>query len=105
MKEQQAEALRAQSSVFQQEIAKQKDEIQRLCDHENDYKQYAEFELNVKDAIILTYKTRLELLQGNAKKMKAVLRVPRLTKQYHDMTRDHHLPEFDSIEKIYDRHY
>lgn len=77
---QQKEELRQVEAVHKEKAKRLEHEIRRLVDHENDYKRYAEAELKIKDAIIDTYVTRLELLSGNAKKMKAVLRIPRLTK-------------------------
>jgi len=77
---QQKEELRQVEAVHIEKAKRLEHEIRRLVDHENDYKRYAEAELKIKDAIIDTYVTRLELLSGNAKKMKAVLRIPRLTK-------------------------
>lgn len=37
--------------------------------------------------------------------MKACLRIPRLTKQYHDKTREERIPEFDAIADIYEKHF
>lgn len=48
---------------------------------------------------------KLKVLNSNSKKMRAVLRVPRMAKQFHDMTRIENLPEFECIEDIYNKHY
>ena len=37
--------------------------------------------------------------------MRAVLRIPRLTKLYHDMIRGEKMQEFASLDMVYERHY
>lgn len=37
--------------------------------------------------------------------MKAILRLPLLTKKYHDMIREQNMLEFDSLELIYAEHF
>lgn len=45
------------------------------------------------------------MFTANSKKMKAVLRLPRLCKQYHDLIREEKMPEFESLELVFNRHY
>jgi len=61
--------------------------------------------MKIKNTIIDKLEKRVKLFKDNARKMRAVLRVPRLTKQYQDMVREERIPEFDCIEKVYQRHF
>ena len=45
------------------------------------------------------------VLKTNNKMMKGVLRIPCLSKRYHDMIRDEHLPEFESLEYVFNNYY
>jgi hypothetical protein len=69
-------------------------EIFRLCDNSKWEKRYNEQELIVKDSIISNLKMQMKSMTGSTKKMRAVLRIPRMSKQFHDMTRIENLPEF-----------
>ena len=62
-------------------------------------------ELKVKDAVIKKMEKRAELFNLCTKKIKAVLRVPRLAKQFHDMMAEGKCGEFDCLEAVYDHHF
>lgn len=62
-------------------------------------------ELKVKDATIYKMEKRAEEFDKLTKKMKAVLRVPRLAKQFHDLMAEGKRGEFDCLEKVYDHHF
>lgn len=47
----------------------------------------------------------MKTLKANNKMMKGVLRVPCLTKKYHNMIRDENLPEFESLEFVFNNFY
>ena len=47
----------------------------------------------------------MQTLKANNKMMKGVLRIPCLSKRYHDMIRDEHLPEFESLEYVFNNYY
>ena len=46
-----------------------------------------------------------DLFKENARRMRAVLRVPRLTKLYHDLIRGENMHEFSSLDRIYEGHF
>ena len=105
MENQHLEDLREAEQVRIKETGALKEQIKSLVELDKDHRTYTEFELKTKDHIIEIYRKRVEILHDNAKKMKACLRIPRLTKQYHDMTRDEKIPEFEAIEEIYEKHF
>jgi len=41
----------------------------------------------------------------NSRMMKGVLRVPCLTKKYHDLIREEKMPEFESLEYVFNNYY
>lgn len=68
-------------------------------------KRFGRLELRVKNAIIEKLDERVCLFKTNATKMKAVLRIPRLTRHYHDLVRANALPEYDCLEQVYRDHF
>lgn len=48
---------------------------------------------------------RVSLYREGGKKMRAVLRIPRLCKQYHDMINDGAKDDFECLNEVYDRHF
>ena len=62
-------------------------------------------ELRVKDAIIAALEKRVDLFKANATRMRAVLRVPRLAREFHDLMAAGNLTEFACLADVYDRHY
>ena len=97
--------ITAKEGGIKERIAGLIEEIKRLCEVQSDQKEFAKMELKVKDAVIMKLERRLELFNDNSRKMKAVLRVPRLTKQFHDLMAPGNLAEFDCLERVYDHHY
>lgn len=57
-----------------------KTEIHRLCDNNKWEKKYNEWELRVKDEIINNLNHKVKVLGANSKKIRAVLRLPRMAK-------------------------
>ena len=57
-----------------------KGEIHRLCDMNKWEKRYNEWELRVKDEIINNLTHKCKVLGANSKKIRAVLRLPRMSK-------------------------
>jgi hypothetical protein len=97
--------MELQKIDYEGKMDRLKCEISRLCDVSKWEKRYNEWELRVKDEIIKNLEYKLKVLESNSKKMRAVLRVPRMSKQFHDMTRIENMPEFECIEEIYNKHY
>lgn len=97
--------MTAKEGGIKDRIAGLIEEIKRLCEVQSDQKEFGKMELKVKDAVISKLERRLELFTDNSRKMKAVLRVPRLTKQFHDLMAPGNLAEFDCLERVYDHHY
>ena len=64
-----------------------------------------EMEFTLKDHVQVKMEEKLDIYMQNAKKMKAVLRLPMLTKKYHDLVREQKMPEFESLELVYKHHY
>jgi len=80
-------------------------EIKRLNDVFDTYKECVGMEYQLKDAIIDKLDTSVTIFKENGRRMRAVLRVPRLTKQYHDMVRGEEMAEFACLDEVYERHY
>ena len=62
-------------------------------------------EIQVKDGVIKGLERRVELFKTNCKSMRAVLRVPRLAREFHDLMAEGRLSEFDCLTDVYERHY
>ena len=105
MKRQHEEALADTKSGVDDTLANLAGEIKRLIDIRQNREKIAKIELKIKDATIVNLENRLDLFTDNSKKMKAILRVPRLTKQFHDKLGEGKLSEFACLEKVYDHHY
>lgn len=94
-----------QAKNYEYKMDQLKTEIHRLCDVSKWEKIYNEWELKVKDATIENLIQRCKVLSAQTKMTRAVLRLPRMSKQFHDKTRIENLPEFDCIEEIYNKHF
>lgn len=79
--------------------------LQKELDRAQAFRQFVHLELSAKDAIIQKLEEQVELFKENVRRMRAVLRVPRLCTMYHDMIRRAEMPEFDCLDDIYERHY
>jgi len=62
-------------------------------------------EIQIKDGVIKNLEDRVELFKANCKSMRAVLRVPRLAREFHDLMAAGNLSEFDCLTDVYERHY
>jgi hypothetical protein len=62
-------------------------------------------ELAVKDGVIAALEGRVGLFQASATRMRAVLRVPRLAREFHSLMAGGQLEEFACLDDVYDRHY
>lgn len=80
MKSQHLRDLENTKGSIESTIDKLRFEIKRLIHVPRHREKYAQIELKVKDATIKALEKRLELFTDNSTKMKAILRVPRLTK-------------------------
>jgi len=105
MKKQHQEDLVKTKSGVEDTVANLTGEIKRLLQVRQSSAKYAKIELKIKDATIKNLENKLNLFTDNSKKMKAILRVPRLTKQFHDILAEGKLTEFACLSKVYDHHY
>jgi len=48
---------------------------------------------------------KCKLYREGGKKLRAVMRIPRLTRLYHDLIRRDGLDEFASLDQVYDLHF
>ena len=69
------------------------------------YRAFTTHEYDVMKRIGQKYKAMLELFTDNSQKMRAILRVPRLTKQFQDQCREEGMPEYKALDKIYAEHF
>ena len=97
--------IRGIKAGHEKQIHNLKFEIKRLNDVFDTYKECVAVEYKLKDAIIDKLDTSVTIFKENGRRMRAVLRVPRLTKQYHDMVRGEEMAEFACLDEVYERHY
>lgn len=72
--------MELQALDYEYKMDKLKTEIHRLCDNNKWEKKYNEWELRVKDEIINNLNHKVKMLRANSKKIRAVLRLPRMAK-------------------------
>ena len=73
---------------YEEKVGNLKFEIKRLNDVFDTFKEYTSHEYRLKDVILEKLENQALVFKENARRMRAVLRVPRLTKLYHDMIRE-----------------
>ena len=110
------EELRAKKAEFEVKYARQarrfakvldnvKFELRRVIDEGNRYKEYADYEQQVLEVCVGKLETKCKLYREGGKKLRAVLRIPRLTRLYHDLIRRDGRDEFESLDQVYDLHF
>jgi len=68
-------------------------------------KTYNKFDNTITSKVADVLDGQVKMYKENARRMRAVLRVPRLCKLYHDQVRQDNMEEFDPLDKIYEAHY
>ena len=62
-------------------------------------------ESKVKDSTIEILQRDLSIFKENSRKLRAVLRVPRLSTEYHNLIKQDHMPELKVLDGVYEKHY
>lgn len=85
------------------ELTKQIDAVQKRI---RQYKTYFKKELQVQEAISAKYKHQMEVYKANINRFRAILRVPRLCRIYHEAMREReNVEDLDIIDNIYKEHF
>lgn len=66
---------------------------------------FNEFELQVKDAIIAKKGNQIQRLRKTGENVKAILRIPRLCRQFQERTAAENVPELEILEDVFRSHY
>jgi len=101
----QQEQEAARERRFAHERADLQTKIMKLQTQMNKFRKYNELELAIKDATIQKKDLLITKFRANTKKMRAILRVPRLSRLFHEGLREERLPEYEVLEQVYDAHY
>lgn len=80
-------------------------EIKRQHQELNNLKKYNQHDNDITARIADILDGQVKMYKENARRMRAVLRVPRLCKMYHDQVRQDQMDEFQCLDKIYEAHY
>jgi DNA repair ATPase RecN len=94
-----------QAEGFEKMLDNLKFELRRTIDESARYREYADFEQQVLEACVTKLQGKCKLYREGGKKLRAVLRIPRLTRLYHDLIRRDGLDEFASLDQVYDLHF
>ena len=94
-----------QAAGFAKRLDNLKRELRRTIDESASYREYADFEQQVLEVCLSKLEGKCKLYREGGKKLRAVLRIPRLTRLYHDLIRRDGLDEFASLDQVYDLHF
>lgn len=95
-----------QAARFQDKIDKLKDEIADIKHHHKCYRNMVEAEYGLKEVIQDMLESQLNIFKENARKMRAVLRVPRLCKMFHDtVSGPASRRDFQILDQLYEKHF
>ena len=84
MKVDNAHHVRALVSKLNSRTDAAKFELEKIHSIHRSYIEYTQIEQKIQESVIHKLNQQVYLFKENAKRMRAVLRVPRLTKEYHD---------------------
>jgi hypothetical protein len=79
-----------------------KSELLKIHDFHSQYVEYAEMEIKLVTQICEKLEEQNMVFKENAKKMRAVLRIPRLCNEFHENLKVSKNPEFNILEGIYE---
>jgi hypothetical protein len=94
-----------QAAGFAKKFDNLKFELRRIIDEGARFREYADFEQQVLEVCLTKLEGKCKLYREGGKKLRAVLRIPRLTRLYHDLIRRDGLDEFASLDQVYDLHF
>lgn len=94
-----------QAEGFGKMLDNLKFELRRTLEESARFREYADFEQQVLEVCVTKLEGKCKLYREGGKKLRAVLRIPRLTRLYHDLIRRDGLDEFASLDQVYDLHF
>lgn len=97
--------IKDDKAYYRDIIKDYKNTIERSKKYFNNFKALTTHELKLAKMITKKQTKEADTTNENCRMMKAVLRVPFLTKKYHDLIREHNMEEFDSLETVYAEHF
>ena len=80
-------------------------QLKKVCDSYTTYRKYINVEEQVHESTKDYLENQVTKYKENVRNMRAILRIPRLCKLYHDRVRADKMKEFKILEDIYEEHF
>lgn len=92
------EKFNKEKNMLLDDIKEAEEMIERL-------RKYGDIQTKINDAILEKSQNNHDVHMQTMKKVKAVLRIPILTKKFHDLIQKENMDEFDSLDLVYRKHF
>ena len=79
--------------------------LKSLAEHFRLFKGFTELQARLEKSILKKTSGNFDVVTENCRKLKAILRVPILSKKFHDLIREKNMEEYESLEYVYSKHY